>query len=108
MTAAARTSVLAVVSLVLGIASFFLPVIVSLGAVITGHLARSELRRTPGMSGHGLARAGLITGYLTLAVPCLAIGTIAVFGDDIRRLFVGPAADAGPEKPLREFPPPKR
>jgi hypothetical protein len=39
----------------------------SLAAVITGHLARGQVRRT-GEQGGGMALAGLIIGYLGLAV----------------------------------------
>jgi peptidyl-prolyl cis-trans isomerase B (cyclophilin B) len=53
-----RTNTLAIVSLVL---AFF----VSLGAVICGHIALSQIKRT-GENGRGLAIAGLILGYLGL------------------------------------------
>lgn len=53
---APRTNVLAIVSLV----SAF---IVSIVAVITGHLALSQIKRT-GEAGRGMALAGLIIGYV--------------------------------------------
>lgn len=39
----------------------------SLAAVITGHLARGQIKRT-GEQGGGMALAGLVLGYLGLAV----------------------------------------
>lgn len=51
-----RYNVLAIVSLV---SSFF----ISLVAVITGHIALSQIART-GEKGRGLAIAGLVLGYL--------------------------------------------
>lgn len=51
-----RTNVLAIVSLV---SAFF----ISLVAIITGHIALSQIKRT-GEKGRGLALAGLILGYV--------------------------------------------
>lgn len=64
--AAAKTNTLAIVSLVL---AFF----ISLGAVICGHIALSQIKKT-GENGRGLAIAGLVLGYLGLVVGL--IGTI--------------------------------
>ena len=61
----ARTNSLAVASLLLGFLSLF-PVFGIL-AVILGHLARSQIRKSRGqMKGAGMALAGLILGYLGL------------------------------------------
>lgn len=59
-----KTNTLAIVSLVL---AFF----VSLGAVICGHLALSQIKKT-GEGGRGLAIAGLVLGYLGLVVGLIA------------------------------------
>jgi hypothetical protein len=62
-----RTNNTAVASLVFGIVSWLVcPVIGGLLAVILGHVARGQIRRT-GEGGGGLALAGLILGYLHLA-----------------------------------------
>ena len=61
-----KTNTLAIVSLVL---AFF----ISLGAVICGHIALSQIKKT-GENGRGLAIAGLILGYLGLIAGL--IGTI--------------------------------
>jgi len=73
-----RTSVLAIVSLVGGIASWIpLPVVGAIVAVVCGHLARGEIRRAPAGSieGDGMAIAGLILGYAHLAL-CVLFVTI--------------------------------
>lgn len=67
------TNGLAVVSLVFGIISWFLcPVLGAIIAVITGHVARGQIRRT-GESGSGLAIAGLVLGYFHLVAAVLVL-----------------------------------
>lgn len=67
---------LAVVSLVAGIAAYvFLPFISAVVAVITGHMARSQIRQT-GEQGGGMALAGLILGYVHLALVVVIIVVI--------------------------------
>jgi len=63
-----RTSALAVASLVLSCISFFAWPLGFLPGIICGHLARREIRRNPGMEGDGMALAGLIIGYIFLAM----------------------------------------
>jgi len=60
-----RYNVLAIVSLV---SAFF----ISLAAIITGHIALSQIKRT-GEKGRGLAIAGLILGYVGLLLSILAV-----------------------------------
>ncbi|GAA4143959.1 DUF4190 domain-containing protein [Leifsonia shinshuensis] len=60
---APRTNVLAIVSLVSAFA-------VSIVAVITGHIALSQIKRT-GEAGRGMALAGLIIGYVGIAFVAL-------------------------------------
>jgi hypothetical protein len=71
-----RTSTTAVISLVTGILGFvqILPVIGPIAAVITGHMAKNEIKKSGGMvTGNGLATTGLILGYVTIAIGlCLA------------------------------------
>jgi len=62
-----RTNSAAVASLVFGIASWFVcPFVGGVVAVILGHVARGQIRRT-GEGGGGLAIAGLILGYFHVA-----------------------------------------
>ena len=64
-----KTNTLAIVSLVLAF-------VVSLGAVICGHIALSQIKKT-GEQGRGLAIAGLVLGYIGLVAGLIWI--IAVF-----------------------------
>jgi hypothetical protein len=70
---------MAVISLISGIISWFLlPVIGGIIAVITGHMAKKEIRESMGrLTGDGLATAGLILGYLNLGVTVLSVCAIA-------------------------------
>ena len=73
------TSAMAIISLVSGILGWtLLPFLGSIVAVITGHMARGEIRRAPDrLEGDGLAIAGLILGYAAIAMA--VIGVIAIF-----------------------------
>jgi hypothetical protein len=74
-----RTSTLAIISLIGGITGFtILPFLGAIVAVITGHMAHSEIKKSGGMiTGKGMATAGLIMGYIVLVggicLFCLAI-----------------------------------
>ena len=78
---ARQTSPLAITSLVFGLLGFLLlPVIGSLVAIVTGHLARSEIRRTPQrFEGDGLAVAGLALGYVAIGLGLLTLLVALVF-----------------------------
>jgi hypothetical protein len=78
---AAQSSSMAVVSLISGIISWFLlPVIGGIVAVITGHMAKREIRESMGrLTGDGLATAGLVLGYLNLGVTVLSICAVLAF-----------------------------
>jgi hypothetical protein len=76
-----RTSTLAIVSLVAGILGWTLaPWLGSLVAIVTGHMARSEIRRDPqGVEGDGFAVAGLVLGWAMLVVSLLVLLAILLF-----------------------------
>ena len=76
-----QTSTYAVISLVAGILGWsLLPFLGSIGAIIFGHLGRSEIRRSNGqMEGDGLAIAGLILGWLSVAMWVIGIALFIVF-----------------------------
>jgi hypothetical protein len=75
--AAQRTSGYAVASLVLGIAGFFVfPVIPSILAIVFGGKAREEMRANPAIGGDGLATAGIVLGWVGVAIT----GIVLVFG----------------------------
>ena len=85
------TSGLAITALICGIAglvlSFFvIPLVASVVAVITGHMALNQTKRDPNMGGRGIAVAGLVLGYLGLAgIALLVVALIVSF------LFFGSA-----------------
>ncbi len=70
-----QTSSYAVISLVAGILGWtLLPFLGSLGAIIFGHMARGEIRRSNGqLDGDGLAVTGLVLGWLSVALWVLGI-----------------------------------
>lgn len=96
--AGTRTNTLAIVSLATGIGSFFAHIVPGLGgtivaliAVITGYLARKQIRET-GEKGMGIATAGMIIGAAHLAlIFLLIIGVLfLVFVLGIGVLFLRP------------------
>ena len=76
-----KDSGLAIASLITGILGWtILPVLGSIAAIITGHLANKEIRESNGtLSGKGMATAGLILGYIQLGFVVL-IMVIAILG----------------------------
>ena len=75
------TSGLAIASLVAGLLGWtLLPWLGSLVAVVTGHMARAEIRRLNGaLDGDGLAIAGLVLGWTMLVLSILGILAIILF-----------------------------
>jgi len=69
------TSSMAVVSLVAGILGLSLfPFIGSIVAVITGNMAKNEIRDSRGaLGGEGLAKAGVILGWIGIVLGILGI-----------------------------------
>ncbi len=74
-----QTNSLAVVSLVAGIGSFFAHIVPGIGgltvavvAVITGYMARNQIKQT-GEHGMGMATAGMIIGIAHLALLLIAV-----------------------------------
>ncbi len=83
---------LAVTSLVTGILSWVLvPILGAIIAVITGHMAKREIRQSAGrLSGEGMATAGLILGYINLlliACPCCVILVLLMLGPAVGNVF---------------------
>ncbi len=70
---ATQTSTLALVSLISGILTWvMLPLLGAIVAIITGHMAKSEIKKSMGaLSGDGLATAGLVLGYLQVGISVL-------------------------------------
>ena len=68
---APRTNGMAIAALACGIGGFFVfPA--SFAAVVLGHVARREIRRT-GEAGDGMATVGLILGYIGSVIGALVV-----------------------------------
>ncbi len=80
MLQATQTSTLAIISLIAGIAGWV--GILGIGpivAIICGHMAKNEIKKNMGrVTGNGLATAGLILGYLNLAVTLIGVCLLIV------------------------------
>ncbi len=75
-----QNSSLAIVSLVAGILGWtLLPLLGSLGAIITGHMARSEIRRNPALGGDGMAVGGLLLGWGAVLMTVFGILAFVLF-----------------------------
>jgi len=75
---AAVTSGKAIGSLICGLLAFFPPT--AIAAVVLGHLAISEIRKSAGrIRGEGMAVAGLVFGYMGLMIiPVFIVAAIAI------------------------------
>ena len=74
---------MAIASLVSGVLGWtLLPFLGSIVAIVTGHMARGEIRRGNGViEGDGLAIAGLVLGYAMVALAVLSvIAVLMLFG----------------------------
>jgi hypothetical protein len=96
--AGTRTNTLAIVSLVTAIGSFFGHIVPGLGgftvaliAVITGYLARKQIKES-GEKGMGIATAGMIIGiaHLALIIVLIIAVLFLVFVLGIGVLFLRP------------------
>jgi len=75
------TSTLAIVSLVSAILGFtFVPIVGTIVALITGYMARSETRSIPPRaSGDGMATAGIIMGWVQVALLVIGVCCAIVY-----------------------------
>jgi hypothetical protein len=71
-----QRNTLALVSMILGIAGF-LTSITALGAIVTGHMALSQIKKR-GEEGRGMALTGLILGYVVVALTIIGIILLVV------------------------------
>lgn len=72
---------LAIVSLVLGILGLtqFLPLVGPIGAIVAGKLAQKEIRERPDLySGDNLARAGVLLGWIGIAIFVIGLFLIGL------------------------------
>ena len=77
-SAPARTNPLAAGSLACGIGQLFLGPLATIPAIVLGHLAHREIRRT-GEDGKGLATAGLVLGWMGAALVILVCLCVVAF-----------------------------
>lgn len=72
---------MAIVSLIAGLLGWtLLPFVGSVAAIITGHMARGEIKKSAGqVDGDGLAIGGLILGYAMVVVTVLSIFAMILF-----------------------------
>ena len=100
--AAGQTNTLAIVSLATGVGSFFAHIIPGIGgftvavvAVITGYMARNQIKQT-GEQGMGMATAGMIIGIVHLSLIVLGvIGLILIFIFGIALFGIAAAHSSG-------------
>jgi len=84
----ARTNGFAIASLACGVGQFMFGPLATIPAIVFGHMARSQIRRT-GEQGAGLALAGLILGWAAVVLGVLII----VFGVAV---FAGMSSSGAP------------
>jgi hypothetical protein len=72
--AVGRTEGTAIASLVLGITGFFVcPLIFHVVAIILGNQAQNRIRENPTLEGEGLAKAGIILGWVGVGLSILGV-----------------------------------
>lgn len=82
---------LALASLILGILGWtVLPTLGSVAAIITGHMAKNEIKASMNtMGGDGMATAGLVLGYANIAIGlCLCLIVAGLFAMGISIPFI--------------------
>ena len=73
----ATTNGLAIASLACGLAQFVFGPLAAIPAIVFGHMARSQIKRT-GERGAGVALAGLILGWATVILAILLLVIVGV------------------------------
>lgn len=75
-----QNSSLAIISLVAGILGWsLLPFLGSIAAIITGHMARKEIRRDPALDGDVMAVIGLVLGWASVILWIVGILLFVMF-----------------------------
>ena len=72
------TNGLAIASLACGVAQFAFGPLPTIPAIVLGHVARHQIKRT-GEQGAGMALAGLLLGWAAVAIGVLAILALTLF-----------------------------
>ena len=88
-----RSSTMALVSLIAGIAGVtVLPFLGSIVAIITGHMAKKEIRDSAGrLTGVEMANAGLVLGYVHLALSVIGVCIVVMIFAALFAIAIGSA-----------------
>jgi len=75
-----QTSSMAIISLIAGIASFFIvPLLGAIAAIITGNMAKKEINQSGGrLSGLGMAKWGVILGWVNIGLSVVGLCLIVL------------------------------
>lgn len=94
---AVPTSSLAIISLIAGILGLSLfPILGSVVAVITGPMARREIRESGGtLGGDGLATAGLVLGWIGIGLTVIGLCGVFVVIPACIGFFIAVSESAG-------------
>ncbi|MGH8993076.1 MAG: DUF4190 domain-containing protein [Acidimicrobiia bacterium] len=80
VTAVGRTDGYAMASIACSAVAFFGAFIVgSVAGIVLGNMARKRIAADPSLAGEGLAQAGIILGWVGLAVGALMLGLFLTF-----------------------------
>ncbi len=91
---------LAILSLILSILGLLpvLPLIGSIAGIVTGVIARKEIRSQPDLySGDGTAKAGIILGWIGIGLAVLAVCGLVLFLMPVRSIGSGPSMIITPQ-----------
>lgn len=91
----------AIVSLISGIASYIIvPLIGAVVALITGYIAKKEIRNSSGsVSGGGMATVGIVLGWMNIVFALLAICLVILMYTGV----IGSAAMCAPLLRIPDF-----
>ena len=81
-----KTSGLAIAAIICSVGSFLIIPFGFIPGIICGHLAMKQLAREPLLKGRGLAKAGLIVGYVALALSVLVLVVLFALGFSYAKL----------------------
>jgi hypothetical protein len=70
-----QTSTLAVISLISGIASYFIvPLFGAIAAIITGNIAKKDIKESAGrLTGDDMAKWGMILGWINIGLSLIGL-----------------------------------
>jgi len=90
-SAAPQTSGMAIGSLIASVLGLIIPIVGGIVGLILGYIAKKQIRESGGtLKGGGLATAGIVIGWIEVALPVLAtcvIVILALMGPIIGDIF---------------------